>query len=778
MPARLALLALLLSLAAAALVPIHGRIRAPKPGISAEQARSDAVGAARKRDSDLALYDRVIARIRGGESYYDFIVAEQRAAHYPVQPGPAVRLPTLAYLEAGAGPVGQRVAVVVLVLAVLAAWWRRLGEEPGGGGVRRLAAMALLCFGVSRTLDPFYLVLHELWAGLLIALAFGVHRPGRPGGALAALVAAALALAIRELALPFVLLMAAFALARRDWREGAAWSLLAAAFAVALALHFHAIAPHVLPGDRVSAPWLAMRGLSGWLSDVVLSSNLRYLYRPLGGVIVVLAMAGWAGWRSANGVVRLLAAARLRRVLHAPGALGELLLGLDDRAHAVRRARVRAARARLAGPRRVPARRYCATHGAVAQGGAMASPRILLVIGGGIAAYKACELVRTIRRAGGEVACVLTDGGAHFVTAMTLAALSERPVHTTLWDLKNEAEMGHIQLSRQADLLVVCPATADLLAKMAAGIADDLATTLLLATDKPVMAVPAMNVRMWQHAATQANVATLRERGVEVIEPDDGPMACGEFGPGRLPEPAAIWDAIRGALAGSDPLVGQPDFAAAKHRPLHGRHVLVTAGPTHEPIDPVRYIANRSSGRQGFAIAAAAAAAGARVTLIAGPVQQPTPPGVERVDVESAREMAAAVEAALPADVAVMVAAVADWRAARYAAGKLKKNGAAPPALELAENPDILAALARSPQRPPLVVGFAAETENVVANAAAKRTRKQADWIVANDVSGDVMGGAANTVHIVTTDGVESLPEMPKEDVARVLVERIAGALA
>ena len=296
--ARLALLALVLSVIAAALVPIHGRIHKPRPGISAQQAHKETMAAVRKRDADLALYDRVIARIRGGEGYYTFIVAEQRASRYPVQPGAAVRLPTLAYLEARLGPVGQRAAVLALVAAVLLAWWRRLGEERVGT-TQRLAAMALLGFGVSRTLDPFYLVLHELWAGLLIALALGLHRPGRWHAALAA---AALALAIRELALPFVLLMAAFALVRRDWRQGAAWTLLAAAFAIALTLHFHAIAPHVLPGDRVSAPWLALRGLSGWLSDVVLSSNLRRLYRPLAGVIVILAMAGWAGWRGAAGL--------------------------------------------------------------------------------------------------------------------------------------------------------------------------------------------------------------------------------------------------------------------------------------------------------------------------------------------------------------------------------------------------------------------------------------------------------------------------------------------
>ncbi len=424
----------------------------------------------------------------------------------------------------------------------------------------------------------------------------------------------------------------------------------------------------------------------------------------------------------------------------------------------------------------------------------MVSPKILLIVGGGIAAYKACELVRLVRKGGGEVTCVLTDGGSHFVTAMTLAALSEQPVHTTLWDLKNEAEMGHIQLSREADLVVVCPATADLIAKMAAGIADDLATTLLLATDKPVLAVPAMNVRMWQHAATVRNVATLRAAGVTVMEPDEGPMACGEYGPGRLPEPEAVWARIGRMLSagastgssfaqpelveGSVLLAAQPDFATPAHRPLFGRHVLVTAGPTHEPIDPVRYIANRSSGKQGFAIAAAAAEAGARVTLVAGPVSLPTPAGVERIDVETAREMTEAVKAALPADIAIMVAAVADWRVAEEAGRKLKKDGSGEvPALKLAENPDILAGLAKSARRPGLLIGFAAETHDVITHAQAKLARKGADWIIANDVSGDVMGGASNAVHIVTADGVESLPEMPKGAVARALVERIANAL-
>ncbi|MDX3884839.1 MAG: bifunctional phosphopantothenoylcysteine decarboxylase/phosphopantothenate--cysteine ligase CoaBC [Sphingomonas sp.] len=404
----------------------------------------------------------------------------------------------------------------------------------------------------------------------------------------------------------------------------------------------------------------------------------------------------------------------------------------------------------------------------------MTGHRILLIVGGGIAAYKACELIRLIRKAGMSVRCVLTAAGEQFVTPMTLAALSEQPVHTSLWDLKDEAEMGHIQLSREADLVVVAPATANLLARMNAGIADDLATTLLLATDKPVLAAPAMNVRMWQHAATRRNVAQLRADGVTVMEPDEGAMACGEYGPGRLPDPEAILAAITAQLA---PVKRLP----ADARPLAGRHVIVTAGPTHEPIDPVRYIANRSSGRQGFAIAGALAALGARVTLVAGPVVLPTPAGVDRVDVETAREMAAAVDAALPADAAVMVAAVADWHVAA-ADQKIKKQpGGAPPALALAENPDILATLAASPRRPALVVGFAAETEQVLAHATAKRARKGADWIVANDVSGgkgeSVMGGARNSVHIVTADGVESWPDLPKEAVATRLADRIAAAL-
>ena len=556
----------------------------------------------------------------------------------------------------------------------------------------------------------------------------------------------------------------------------------------------------------------------------------------------------------------------------------------------------------------------------------MSGPRILLVIGGGIAAYKACELVRLIRKAGGSVTCVLTQGGQQFVTPMALAALSESKVYTSLFDLKDEVEMGHIQLSREADLVVVCPATADLLAKMAAGIADDLATTLILATDKPVLAVPAMNVKMWEHSATQRNADWLRQAGVAVMDPDEGPMACGEFGPGRMPEPPAILARIGqeldldievpelavfkqaqlsapapreeaeydldeplepedeeevvksgGGLGGllsmiiprstmqrshdqieaelddlpepdmlgaeslgevkepiadggpllaskgkassapptdpaalnhevarqdmrampqpgveeartsgiafeDSPLAGQAEFDPdPDHRPLFGKHVLVTAGPTREPIDPVRYIANRSSGKQGFAIAAMAAAAGARVTLVAGPVHLPTPVGVDRIDVETADDMAEEVRRALPVDVAFMVAAVADWKSRHVAGEKMKKRGSAPPALILAENPDILASTAAGRKRPALLIGFAAETENVVENAKSKRKRKGADWIIANNVSGaegdSVMGGDLNQVHIVTSNGVESLPEMPKEDVARELVRRAAAAL-
>ncbi len=395
----------------------------------------------------------------------------------------------------------------------------------------------------------------------------------------------------------------------------------------------------------------------------------------------------------------------------------------------------------------------------------MTGKRILLIIGGGIAAYKSCELIRLLRKAGASVTCVLTKSGAQFVTPMTLAALSENEVFTSLWDLKNEVEMGHIQLSRAADLVVVCPATADLMAKMAAGIADDLATTLLLATDKPVLAAPAMNVRMWQHEATVRNVAQLRRDGVTVIEPDEGEMACGEYGPGRLPEPEAILTAIRNHSA-----------VRAGQSVLQGRHVVVTAGPTHEPIDPVRVLANRSSGKQGFAIAGALAGLGARVTLVAGPVSLATPPGVDRIDVETAIEMQLALDAALPADAAVMVAAVADWRV-DASARKIKKSGGAPPSLALVENPDLLAELASSERRPRLLIGFAAETEDVVENGRAKRDRKGCDWVVANDVSGGVMGGESNAVHLITADGVESWETLSKAEVARRLAQRIAAEL-
>ena len=409
----------------------------------------------------------------------------------------------------------------------------------------------------------------------------------------------------------------------------------------------------------------------------------------------------------------------------------------------------------------------------------MTQKRILLIIGGGIAAYKSAELIRTIRKAGHAVRCVLTKGGAQFVTPLTLGALTEDKVYTDLFDLKDEAEMGHIQLSRQADLVVVCPATADLLAKMHAGIADDLATTLLLATDKPVLAVPAMNVRMWQHPATRRNVSALRADGIRVIDPDEGEMACGEFGPGRLPEIERIFAEIAHQLAVEHvTMTAQPDFSEPPHRPLYGKRVLITAGPTHEPIDPVRYIANRSSGRQGFAIAQAAAELGAEVTLVSGPVNLVTPPGVIRIDIESAREMLTEVEKALPADVAIMVAAVADWHVADVPEQKIKKDGNAIPPLTLSENPDILATLAKHKQRPGLLIGFAAETEKIVEHAQAKLAKKGCDWIVANDVSGDVMGGANNAFHIVTKDGIESWPDSPKDVIARKLMEKVADVIS
>ena len=394
--------------------------------------------------------------------------------------------------------------------------------------------------------------------------------------------------------------------------------------------------------------------------------------------------------------------------------------------------------------------------------------RVLLIVSGGIAAYKALELVRLLRRDGAAVTAVLTEGGAQFVTPLSLQALTEEKVYSSLWSLTDESEMGHIQLSRAADLLVVAPASADMLAKMAAGLADDLASTVLLATDKPVLAAPAMNVRMWTHPATIANMATLRRRGVHVVGPDEGAMACNEYGLGRLAEPPAILAAINALLH-------------APH-PLAGRHALVTSGPTHEPIDPVRYLANRSSGRQGHAIAAALAALGARVTLVSGPVAIPDPPGVTVHRVETAEQMLAACIAALPADVAVCAAAVADWRVKAASVSKIKKvSGASPPSLELVPNPDILAALsAAGPSRPRLVIGFAAETDDMLRHAQAKRTRKGCDWIVANDVRPEtgIMGGELNEVHLVTPAGVEAWPRLPKSDVAGRLALRIAEALA
>ncbi len=401
--------------------------------------------------------------------------------------------------------------------------------------------------------------------------------------------------------------------------------------------------------------------------------------------------------------------------------------------------------------------------------------RVLLVVSGGIAAYKALELVRLLRKAGYGVTAVLTEGGEHFVTPLSLQALTESRVYTELWSLTDESEMGHIQLSRAADLVVVAPASADILACMATGRAHDLATTLLLATDKPVLAAPAMNVRMWLHPATVANVATLQARGVRFVGPDEGVMACNEFGPGRLAEPPAILAAIEACF--------QLGCLAGLHAPgrLAGLHALVTSGPTHEPIDPVRFIANRSSGRQGTAMAAALLGLGARVTLVSGPSTQPPPPGAAVHWVETAAEMLAACQAALPADIAVCAAAVADWHV-QPAEHKLKKKpGAAPPSLILLPNPDILATLsAPGPARPRLVVGFAAETEDVAANAAAKRLRKGCDWIVANDVrpATGIMAGEANQVHLVTAAGAEDWPMLPKTEVAARLAARIADAVA
>ena len=396
----------------------------------------------------------------------------------------------------------------------------------------------------------------------------------------------------------------------------------------------------------------------------------------------------------------------------------------------------------------------------------MSDKRILLIVGGGIAAYKSLELVRLLRKAGVGVRPILTRAGAEFVTPLSLAALCEDKVHSELFSLTDEAEMGHIELSRSADLVVVAPATADLMAKAAHGLAGDLAATTLLATDKPVLMAPAMNVRMWEHPATRRNLATLKADGVRFVGPDEGAMACGEFGFGRMAEPAAIFEAVMAALEGP----------AA--RPLADKRAIVTAGPTAEPIDPVRMLTNRSSGKQGFSIAKALADLGAEVTLVAGPVAVPTPAGVKRVDIETAREMLAACEAALPADIAVCVAAVSDWRPETAAGSKMKKGAGGPPAISLVENPDILATLSRSARRPRLVVGFAAETDDVEAYAQAKLARKGCDWIVANDVSiAGTMGGDDNAVSIVTAGGVERWDRTAKSEVARKLALRMAQAL-
>ena len=397
----------------------------------------------------------------------------------------------------------------------------------------------------------------------------------------------------------------------------------------------------------------------------------------------------------------------------------------------------------------------------------MAGQRIILIVGGGIAAYKALELTRLLRKAGIGVRPILTRAGGQFVTPLSLSALAEDKVYSDLFSLTDEAEMGHIELSRSADLVVVAPATADLMAKAAHGLAGDLASTTLLATDKPVLMAPAMNVRMWEHPATRRNRATLAADGVLFVGPDEGAMACGEYGPGRMAEPAAIFEAIQAALAGP----------AA--RPLAGRRAIVTAGPTVEPIDPVRLLTNRSSGKQGYAIAAALARLGAEVTLVSGPTALAAPAGVTRVTVETAREMLAACEDALPADIAVCVAAVADWRPQTEGGRKIKKGAGGPPPIALVENPDILATLSRHARRPRLVVGFAAETDDVEAHARAKLERKGCDWIVANDVSvAGTMGGDDNAVAIVSAGGIERWERMAKGEVARRLAHRIAEEFA
>lgn len=399
----------------------------------------------------------------------------------------------------------------------------------------------------------------------------------------------------------------------------------------------------------------------------------------------------------------------------------------------------------------------------------LAGKKILLIIGGGIAAYKSLELIRRLQDQGASVTPVLTRAGEEFVTPLSVSALAGEAVHQDLFDLTSEAEMGHIQLSRSADLVVVAPATADLMAKMAQGLANDMASTLLLATDTKVLLAPAMNVRMWEHPATQRNIKTLSGDGVGFVGPNEGGMACGEFGPGRLAEPAEILTAITAELS-----------QQAEAGRLAGRRILVTSGPTHEPIDPVRYIANRSSGAQGTALARALRDQGAEVVFVTGPAEVPPPDGVEVVAVQSALEMEAAVQAALPVDAGVFAAAVADWRVASASDRKLKKSKDGLPVLEFAENPDILKTVSRMTEgRPPLVVGFAAETNDVVENATAKRLRKGCDWIVANDVSPatGIMGGQENAVILISDQGAEEWPRMGKAEVATRLAARIATAL-
>ena len=396
----------------------------------------------------------------------------------------------------------------------------------------------------------------------------------------------------------------------------------------------------------------------------------------------------------------------------------------------------------------------------------LAGKSVLLIVGGGIAAYKTHELVRLLKTRGAAVRIILTRAAGEFVTPLSLSSLSGEKVYTALFSLTDEVEMGHIQLSRAADLVVVAPATADLMAKMAGGMADDLASTALLATDKRVLIAPAMNVRMWRHPATVRNVETLKRDGIAVVGPNDGEMACGEFGPGRMAEPGEILTSII-------------EMLKPRHQPLAGRKVVITAGPTREPIDPVRFISNHSSGKQGYAIARAAVELGAETVLVSGPVSLPIPPGVQMMPVETAQEMLGVCEGEMPADIAIFTAAVADWRVAAEAPEKLKKTASGPPSLVLAENPDILATIARGPRRPRLVVGFAAETERVTEHAAQKLRKKGCDLIVANDVSRDsgVFGGDRNTVHLVSSTGVEDWPEMSKDEVAQRLMERLAQML-